>query len=387
MVVTVPGSDDVPWSYRWFIDGRPLTAEPVLRANQLVLYLDQVVPGHECAVVVYKDTQTVVSQALNLTAAANAQIGAAPGSSNNLSTTNNSFGPSPDNESASSSSGGASPVFSSVVPAGNSVLVNLSTRAQIKAGAPLIVGLIIGGSVPKPILIRAVGPTLANYGVTDALSNPTLTLYHDGVVLKQNDDWDSSAAAGVNAATQAIRAFPLASGGRDAALMVELPPGAYTAHVNSADNTPGTALVEFYDLSAATVGLARLINLSARGYSKNGNDVLIVGFIVSGDRPKTVLVRALGPMLAQYGVSNYMPDPKLELHAGDPIVAENDNWSTDALAVTDATQAARAVSLPNGSRDAALVARLNPGAYTAIVTTGSSSGSGGEALVEVYELP
>ena len=389
VLLTVPESEDSAWSFQWFIDGRALTATPIAHAGQLVLYLDKGVPGREYAVTVYQNAATLVSRPLILDLT---PFGGNPSTDNSgnvgVNTSDNQNSITQPENGSSVTHELSLPQLSSLLPAGSSALVNLSARGQVKLGSPLIAGLIVSGSEAKPILIRAVGPTLANYGVASALRNPTLTLYHEGTVIQANDDWDSSTRAGVTAAAQMIGAFPLVNGGRDAALLVVLPPGAYTAHINSADLNTGTALVEFYDVSAATIAQSRLRNLSSRGYSSSGNDVMVVGFIIGGDRSKTVLVRALGPMLSQYGVNNVMPDPKLELHTSDSIVGVNDDWSVDSdvARIYNITQAAGAPVLPNGSRDAVLAVTLNPGAYTAVVTTGASSTVGGEVLVEVYEI-
>jgi|GEM_PF-4921775 len=384
-LITVPDSEDSPWLFQWFVDGRALTADPIPHAGQLVVYWDKASPGSEYEVVVYKDGAALASQALSLNPAPSNGTND-PG--NGTPNTPGGPGGGGGGDGGASNPAPLSPA-SLTPPAGMSVLINLSTRGQVKPDTPLIAGLIVSGSMPKPILIRAVGPTLASFGVSDALKNPTLTLYHDGQVIQTNDDWDSSAAAGLSAVMQAVGAFPLNPGSRDAVLWVNLAPGAYTAHVNSADSTPGTALVEFYDTSAATAAQARLGNLSSRGFSASGNNVMIVGIIIGGDRPKTVLVRALGPMLQQYGVNDAMPDPKLELRQGDNLLGVNDDWETtaDKSRVVSVTQATGAPALPSNSRDAALVLTLNPGAYTAIVTTGASSGEAGEVLVEAYETP
>jgi hypothetical protein len=95
-----------------------------------------------------------------------------------------------------------------------------------------------------------------------------------------------------------------------------------------------------------------------------------------------VLIRAVGPTLASFGVGGTLADPKLEVFNGTTKVTENDNWAaSDAATFTSVG----AFALTAGSRDAALVTQLNPGSYTAQVS-GVNNGTG-IALVEVYELP
>jgi|GEM_PF-1523659 len=128
---------------------------------------------------------------------------------------------------------------------GNGRLANLSTRGAVSAAEPLTAGVVIADE-PRTVLIRAVGPALANFGVASPLANPVLTLLDSaGRKLARNDDWDRSLAATFARAG----AFPFADGSRDAALVITLAPGAYTAQVSG--TTAGAALVEVYALPSA----------------------------------------------------------------------------------------------------------------------------------------
>lgn len=125
------------------------------------------------------------------------------------------------------------------------VLVNASARCQVGSGAEVLIpGFVIGGSTPLRVLIRAVGPTLGDFGVGGVLADPRLTLFRGGNAIGSSDDWDAALAATF---TQ-VSAFSLPVGSKDAAIVAELPPGGYTAHVQSADGTQGVALVEVYAL-------------------------------------------------------------------------------------------------------------------------------------------
>jgi len=130
-------------------------------------------------------------------------------------------------------------------------VVNISTRGAIAPGGdPLIGGFVIQDH-PRRVLIRGVGPTLGDLGVGTPLANPTLTVFRQGqsAGLAANDDWEQQAqAADIAAAATLTGAFPLRHGSRDAALLIELPPGIYTAHLASGDGTGGTALIEVYIL-------------------------------------------------------------------------------------------------------------------------------------------
>ncbi len=126
---------------------------------------------------------------------------------------------------------------------------------------------------------------------------------------------------------------------------------------------------------------SRLVNLSTRMQVGTGNNVLIGGFIIEGNQLKKVVLRAIGPSLSGSGVAGVLPDPKLELRnaAGD-LVASNDNWqeSLDSGEIIDAGLA------PSDPRESALVARLAPGTYTAIIS--GVNNSIGIGLVESYSL-
>ena len=272
--------------------------------------------------------------------------------------------------------------------AGTGRLINLSSRGRVgPSPRTLITGFVIGGSAPKRVLLRATGPALTSFGVTGTLPNPRLQLYDGkGKLILENDDW--SGAETVEASTR-VGAFALVAGSKDAALVTTLAPDAYTMHV--VDNTgAGVGLAEIYDASVNASGeYQRLINISAGGEAGIGENVLICGFVVTGNAPKRVLIRGIGPALAAFGVSGVLVDPRLRVYKDNQLIGDNDNWSavaTDATAVALAARATGAFTLGNASKDAALILTLAPGAYTAQVA--SSDGiSSGAALVEIYELP
>jgi hypothetical protein len=267
-------------------------------------------------------------------------------------------------------------------------LTNLSSRARVgPSPRTLITGFVIGGSASKRVLLRATGPALASFGVTGTLPNPRLQLYDGkGKLILENDDW--SGAEALDASVR-VGAFTLVAGSKDAALVTTLSPDAYTMHV--VDNTgAGVGLAEIYDASLNPNGEnQRLINISARGEAGISENVLIGGFVVSGNSPKRVLIRGIGPALAAFGVSGGLADPRLRVYKDNQLVGDNDNWSavaTEAAAVASAARDTGAFTLVNASKDAALILTLAPGAYTAQVSA-SDGISSGAALVEIYELP
>ncbi len=272
-------------------------------------------------------------------------------------------------------------------------LVNVSVRAASRgAGAPLIVGAAAtGGS--KTLLLRGVGPALAAFGLTEAMIDPRLDVHADvagrDTITASNDNWASGGVATLRAAFAAVGAFDFAdAASRDAALVTTID-GPRTIHVADTAGRSGVTLIEVYDTEAA--GAARLTNLSARNFAGTGDAALIAGFVVSGNVPKRLLIRGVGPRLAAFGVAGALVDPKVELFLSEggrsTLFAANDNWSETGTGPARAAFAAvGAFDLAdNASKDAALVVTVPAGAFTAQVS-GVGSGTG-EALVEIYELP
>jgi hypothetical protein len=277
-------------------------------------------------------------------------------------------------------------------------LINLSSRGMVSGSNMLVSGLIIGGTANKTVLLRAVGPGLTEFGVPGVLARPHLQLLNSaGVVLSDSTAWGG--AAGIQTLFALTGAFPLLATSADAAVSLSLAPGQYTIEVTNAGNDAGgIALAEIYDASADPADeYQRLINISTRAFVSSGVANLTGGFIITGNSPKTLLVRGIGPGLASFGISNALANPLLTVFDNTgAIIAQNDNWGTpitvstaqvaaDASAITAAELATGAFALVAGSQDAALIVTLAPGAYTAQVT--GNGGGTGTALVEIYEIP
>jgi hypothetical protein len=266
----------------------------------------------------------------------------------------------------------------------SSRLTSLSVRAPAGTGdQTLILGFYVGGTGSKQVLIRGVGPTLAQYGVSGVLADPQLKLFNaKNNLINQNDDWGGSAALGN--AFAAVQDFALPASSKDAALLVALLPDGYTAQVNGAGTSTGVTLIEAYEADTGMPG-ARFTALSARNQVGTGENILIVGFAVTGNAPKKLLIRGIGPTLANYGVSGALADPQLALFDRTSTkISENDNWG-GATALSDAFTATQAFPLSTNSKDAALLVTLQPGVYSAQVS--GVGGTTGVALVEVYEMP
>ena len=258
----------------------------------------------------------------------------------------------------------------------NAALVNISTRLLVQTGDNVgIGGFIITGTDAKKVLIRGMGPTLTGAGVPNALQDPVLQLYDGaGALVIGNDDWKTPQET-------VIAATGLAPGDdHEAAILLTLQPGSYTVIESGKNGTSGVGLVEVYDLD--TVANAHLRNISTRGFVQTGDNVMIGGFIVIGASGSVNLVlRALGPSLAQHRVPNPLADPRLGLYDGNgTLVMSNDNWK-------DSQQAAIENSglQPLNNLESAILVTLPTGNYTAIVS--GKNGGTGVGLVEAYWLP
>jgi len=259
----------------------------------------------------------------------------------------------------------------------SSQLLNISTRLRVETGDDaLIGGFIITGNASKKLIIRAIGPSLTQFGLTDLLANPVLQLRGpNGSLMTSNDNWRE------NQETDIQNSGVAPTNDLESAIIAMLPPANYTAIVRGIEDTTGVGVVELYDLDQTVDAL--LANISTRGLVQTGNNVMIGGFIIGGGNASAkVILRAIGPSLSQQGVANPLGDPTLRLFDGNgTLLAENDDWEDDPV------QAAEIIAAgipPQNDLESALVATLPPGPSTGIVA--GKGGAIGVALVEAYHL-
>jgi hypothetical protein len=278
-------------------------------------------------------------------------------------------------------------LFSSGACASAGGLRAISIRNHVGQGDNvLILGFSVSGDSARPVLLRAIGPTLglSPFNVSGVLPDPRVQVFTGaGGPILDNDDWGGGVAlASVFAQTGS---FALPAGSRDAAVFSSYSPGGYTC-VSSSQvvGQEGEALLELYDAGGSGAGSA-IANLSVRGTLKAGG-TFITGFAVSGDSPRKMLVRAIGPSLAQFGVGSALPDPRITLYRDQTPLASNEDWSVgqDAAKLAATAQRVGSFALLEGTRDAALLLTLSPGNYTAHITSADPSRSG-VVLAEVYD--
>lgn len=267
-------------------------------------------------------------------------------------------------------------------------LGNISTRLGVGASDNVLIGgFIIEGSMPKRVLIRARGPSLSGV-LSNPLPNPRLELHDATSTIANNNDWQSTQIGGVITADQRqeIQNSGLApDNAAESVIIATLPAGNYTAIMQDVNGASGIGLVEVFDLAPNV--FSRLANISTRGFVQSGDNVMIGGLIVV-NQPTKVIIRARGPALAG-AVSNPLPNPKLELHDQTSTIGSNDDWQTTQLGGVITADQRQEIQdsgfAPGDPAEAAIIATLQPGAYTAIVQ--DANGASGVGLVEVFVLP
>ncbi|HEV2841049.1 MAG TPA: hypothetical protein VGW39_06990 [Chthoniobacterales bacterium] len=253
---------------------------------------------------------------------------------------------------------------------------NLSTRLLIGTGDDVgIGGFIVTGNGPRYLLLRGVGPLLANFGIPNFLADPTLELHGPaGFTTITNNNWRDTREDAVIATGRAP------SNNLESAIVADLAPGAYTAVVAGNTDATGVGLLEIYDLSPNQD--SKLANISTRANVRTGDDIVIAGFILGAGSggENAIIVRGLGPSLSEWGLSA-LQDPKLELrNSQGALVASDDNWMDDPNQAAIIQAAGLA---PSNNLESAISATLMPGDYTALLS-GVNNGTG-IGLVEVYD--
>jgi sugar lactone lactonase YvrE len=250
--------------------------------------------------------------------------------------------------------------------------LNIATRADVETGNNVVIaGFIIKGSNGKKVLLRGTGPSLA--GVPSPLQDPVLELRGSNQqLINSNDNWRDTQEAAITETNLQPH------DDRESGLLITLGAGSYTAILTGKNATHGVGVAELYDLDSGNTN-ARLANISTRALVGTTYNVTIGGFIIGGNGGQ-VLVRGLGPSLSAFGITNPLPDPVVELYNfnGD-ILASNDNWKSSEQAAIQNTGIA-----PGNDLEAALIATLPQGSYTAILQ--GKAGATGVGIVEIYSL-
>src|ERR1051325_10730522 len=298
------------------------------------------------------------------------------------------------------------------------MLANISSRGGVLTGNNVMIGgFIVDGSTSKRVLVRSRGPSMAGapFFVPGTLANPMVQLFSGATMIAQNDNWQDApscpgfvcegAAEILNTGLDPCTPNPGQSSSPancalEAALLITLPPGPYTAIVSGPGGSTGLALVEVFEADASVV--SELSNISTRGFVQSGDNVMIRGLIIEGSSPATVLIRGRGPSMsgAPFSVPGTLANPFLRVFSGQDVIAQNDNWqdapSCNGFVCGTAAQIAatgldpcqpnpgQTVSPPSCTLESAILITLPPGAYTAIIS--GVGGGTGVGLVEAFEM-
>lgn len=268
-------------------------------------------------------------------------------------------------------------------------LSNLSTRRIVAGESPVIVGFVVSGEQPRQILIRGVGPSLAQFDVSGYMTDPELTVF-DSKGNEVGSSRDHGGGTDLMEATAAIGAFGLTDN-RDAAKIVTLNPGAHTVHVKDTNAEGGDVLVEVYDVTGLSDGAlpetfsSQVVNLSSRNTIAKG-EVLIVGFVIKSDRMRSVLIRAIGHSLESFDIENALRETQFSVYDSNGVlVGENmryqfwGRWPDLINAMEHA-----GAFFPEYEDEALLLTHLEPGAYTVHIS--SKQNISGEVLAEIYDV-
>ncbi|HEY0944360.1 MAG TPA: hypothetical protein VGD81_03805 [Opitutaceae bacterium] len=288
--------------------------------------------------------------------------------------------------------GSLNPRFDALLPQPTTQphLANLSARARSAEGADvLIAGAIVTGSRPKSLLIRAVGPGLAGFGVGSPMPDPRLVTFRGSSRDIDVDNWSQAPdLQALETARTETGAFVLAENSKDAALLASFSPGTLTMHAPSTDGVSGVVLLELYDADQDEA--SRLSNLSMRARVGGGDDILIAGFVAAGGGELRLLIRGIGPALTGFGLTDVLSNPRLEIFRNGEVIAANDDWSHDpAQAGEIASVAARVGAFPLAadSKDASLLFTASPGSYTAHLRASDDGSDTGVGMIEIYVVP
>ena len=266
---------------------------------------------------------------------------------------------------------------SSDLPSASAGLNNISTRANVlTASGATIAGFVIGGNENHTVVLRGLGPTLSSVGVPGVLTDPVLVLHQTDAqgndqVLASNDNWRDTQESAITSTGLAP------ANDTEAAIILSLPPGSYTAILTGSNGGTGVGLIEVYDLTSSG---SLLFNVSTRGFVGTDDHVLIGGFMARSENTR-VVVRALGPSLRQFGISAALADPALMLFdSNGNVIASNDNWTDDYPADIQFAP----YTPPDPSEPAIVIDR--PTGNTTALVWGKGAGTG-IALVEVFYIP
>lgn len=254
-------------------------------------------------------------------------------------------------------------------------LANVSIRCLVPDRESLVVGYVVTGQ-EKRLLLRAIGPSLSTFGITNSLRAPRIQPFDSlGQSTSQPvSGWSPSLAS----VFDNLGAFSLPPSSEDAAVLITQRAGAATFQVSGANS--GVVLAELFDRDAATT--SSIINFSARAVVSDGSSTLIAGFVLTGRGTKHILIRGVGPSLSLFGITNPLLAPRITIFRRDQKIAEN---TAADPALSSVYRLIGAFPLSSGRDTAILITAQGGENYTAVLN--GQPNESGIALLEVYQLP
>lgn len=253
-------------------------------------------------------------------------------------------------------------------------LASMSSRALCQTGQAVVVTeFIVQGTGSETFVLRGIGPSLGGLGIPDPLQDPTLRFLNPrGKQLDFNNDWMENPDK-----DEIINVGLAPSNNLESAIIDAVTVGSYTSVLQGLHHGEGVALSEIFDLLD---GGLKISAVGTRAFVGTGDDVLISGIVITGSEPLPVLIRVLGPSLADAGLTGVLPDPFLELHsASGELIFQNNNWKDTQEFEIEGTGLA-----PSNDLESAALVTLDPGAYTVVAS--GIRGTTGIGFVQYYSL-
>ncbi|MDA7757908.1 hypothetical protein N8920_08400 [Opitutales bacterium] len=269
--------------------------------------------------------------------------------------------------------------------------LGISTRGLVSSTKAMYGSIAITGTENKTVAFMGKGKTMESQGITDYVADPALIIYKltDGAwgVYRTIDNWGDATGSENISTVQGKEGITLPVDASEAAIVLDLAPGSYSAILTSTEATAKEALVEAYEIPA-TNGTSRFLGISTRGLVSS-TKAMYGSIAITGTENKKVVFMGKGKTMESQGITDYVIDPALVIYKLTNgvwgVYKTIDNWG-DAVGSENIStvQGKEGITLPVDANEAAIVLDLEPGNYSAILTSTESADK--EALVEAYEI-
>lgn len=269
--------------------------------------------------------------------------------------------------------------------------LGISTRGLVSSTKAMYGSIAITGTENKTVAFMGKGKTMESQGITDYVADPALIIYKltNGAwgVYRTIDNWGDATGSENISTVQGKEGITLPVDASEAAIVLDLAPGSYSAILTSTEATAKEALVEAYEIPA-TNETSRFLGISTRGLVSS-TKAMYGSIAITGTENKKVVFMGKGKTMESQGITDYVIDPALVIYKLTNgvwgVYKTIDNWG-DAVGSENIStvQGKEGITLPVDANEAAIVLDLEPGNYSAILTSTESADK--EALVEAYEI-